>query len=648
MVLGMIKHRLELDQVKDHFEKIIDALKCEPCGCDEIWLFLNRDNDIESLKKDISIAKAFKKELDALNIRFSIETATIGHGHPKSEFYKDFSEEFIVDENGKISYGQYCFRGEIFNQKQKEKFSILASLMPDTIYLDDDLRIKNCASGIFCFCPRCLNEFNKINDTSFSREELKAKIETDLILRKKFLDFSFSGLEEFAYNISKIVAEISPKTHMGLEHGGYAGDGFIKCINAMYKATNLSVRSRSGAGSYNDQSPMDLTNKTFETQWQLAKLPNFVDEYCNEIENYPSTYYSKTVYGTCFEASIHLASGFNSTSVKCWRLEDFELFKETLKECKKRRKYWERLKECSSVGKKSGIEIFVPEKYWEKLGKNWTITPALYGRLYNNFGLPMTFSDTVNKVYYLDEEFASIITEDEIKTLLSYPVITTGTAIYKLNERGFSSLLKIKAEQVDDIFYLEQFTDHFLNGGDAKKVWGETAFFKKNIHYFTCDDDNNAEVLATLKLQDDVKEPNKNFDGKISSLIYKTQFGAKWFIQGYRSDDNLIPWIKRQQINNAVRNIFGGLLAEHTSRNRLMLSPIEDKTGKLINVSIINPTIDVQKEIVLLIRNPISKKAYIMDEFGKKKPVKLKAKNNGFEVLIKELDRWSIKTLFFK
>jgi hypothetical protein len=79
-----------------------------------------------------------------------------------------------------------------------------------------------------------------------------------------------------------------------------------------------------------------------------------------------------------------------------------------------------------------------------------------------------------------------------------------------------------------------------------------------------------------------------------------------------------------------------------------MLSPIEDKTGKLINVSIINPTIDVQKEIVLLIRNPISKKAYIMDEFGKKKPVKLKAKNNGFEVVIKELDRWSIKTLFFK
>lgn len=644
----MIKQRLEIDQIEKYFDKIVKILKCTPGGCDEIWVFLDRDNNVENLKKEIVIAKAFKKELDALNIRFSIETTSLGHGHPKNELYKDYSNEFLVDSNGNTSYGQYCFRGEIFNEKQKEKFSLLASLEPDTIYFDDDLRIKNWASGLHCFCPRCLNKFNKIHNTSFTREELSKKLETDLNLREKFLDFSFSGLEEFTYNVSKLVAEISPKTHMGLEHGGYAGEGFIKCINAMYKATNLPVRSRSGAGSYNDCSPMDLINKTFEDEWQLSKLPNCVDEYCNEIENYPSTYYSKTVYGTCFEGSIHLASGFNSVSVKCWKMEDIELFEEVLNESKKRRKYWENLKNSSNIGIKSGIEIFVPEKYWGKSGKDWTITPSLYGRLYNGFGLPITFSKTAKKVYYLDEEFASIITENEIKTLLSHPVITTGTAINELNRRGFSSLLKITAEKVDDAYYLEQFTDHPLNGDNANEVWGETAFFKKNIHYLTYDDNNNAEVLSKLKLQKEVIKQIENFDGKTSSLIYKTQFGAKWFIQGYRSDDNLIPWIKRQQINNAVRNISGGLLVEHTSRNRLMLYPIEEKTGKLVNVSIINPTIDKQKNIVLLIRNPIFKKAYIMDEFGKKKPVKIKAENGEFKVLIKELDSWSIKTIFFK
>ena len=92
----------------------------------------------------------------------------------------------------------------------------------------------------------------------------------------------------------------------------------------------------------------------------------------------------------------------------------------------------------------------------------------------------------------------------------------------------------------------------------------------------------------------------------------------------------------------------GGLLAEHISRNRLMLSPIENENGKLVNVSVINPTIADQKDIVLLVRNLQNQKAYLVDEYGKQIPLALEPFENGYKVRINDLRAWSIKTVFFE
>lgn len=644
----MIKQRLEIEQIERYCDKIIDSLKNNPGSCDEVWVFLDRHNNLEILKKNIPIAKDFKEKLAPLGIKFSVEFCPFGHGHPKSDLYRHECEDFTVDSNGTTTYGQYCWRSKKVVEQKVKTLLLIAELEPYNIYFDDDLRVKNWGGGLRCFCPNCIKEFNAKHGTDYTREEIADLIETDVAFRKKCLEFSYDGLEKFAYECAKTIAKFSPNTNIGVEHGDYAGEGYLRCINAIFRATNKTVRSRSGAGSYNDDNPHALSNKTFETQHQLSLLPNFVDDYCNEIENYPSTYYSKTAYGTCLEASLHLASGFNTTSIKCWKMEDYELFDDVLRESAKRRRYWEELSACSTNGVKSGLQIFVPENYLDEKGENWAVTPGVHGWPYNVCGIAMTYAKTEKRAYFLDENFVSTVTEEELKTLLALPVVTTGVAVCKLCERGFSNLLGIKAEYVTDPCYLEEFIDHPVNYGFVGDCWGNTLFYNGNACRII-DDGNHVEILGVYKLDFFAKEVlGDSVVGAISSAIVTTALGGKWFVQGYNSSDNTISWNKRQQINNAIRYITGGLLAEHISRNRLMLCPIENKDGKLINVSVINNTIALQENIKLVVRNTLTTNAILMDEFGSETPLGMTPIKNGYEIEVSSLPGWTMKTIFFK
>ena len=578
-----------------------------------------------------------------------METCPFGHGHARSDLRVYNCKDFSVDINGNVNYGQLCWRSKYHRKNKAEILGLIArELSPYTLYFDDDARIFNWGGGLRCFCPLCVNEFNRRNSASYTREELAQKVETDVAFREKYIEFSYEGIAGFCYEMAKAVAANSPVTHMGVESGHYSGVAFLRCLEAMYKGTGKTVRSRCGAGAYSDYYPTALTDKTFETGWQLARLPAYVDEYCNEIENFPSSFYSKTPYGTCLEASAHLASGFNCVSMKCWRMGDYEMFEDVLRESIKRCPYWEKLAACNRAGcVKSGLQMFVPQNYLSGTEKNWAIIPTDRNNHYNYYGIPITYAKTKATAYYFDEIFAETISVQELEELLRSPVATSAAAIYALCRRGFSKILGIAAEYIPEQVYMEEFTDNVLNDDLQDNSWGQNLFARKT--YCLIDESGNAEVLGRYRLWPGISATaGKNDDGAIASAIVRMPLGGTWFVQGYRSDDDTISWAKRQQINRAIRHITGGLLAEHISRNRLMLSPIENENGKLVNVSVINPTIADQKDIVLLVRNLQNQKAYLVDEYGKQMPLALEPFENGYKVRINDLRAWSIKTVFFE
>ena len=640
----LIKHRIEIDQILESSKEIFDSIKNYPDGVDEIWLFLERQHSVKRLKQQLEIAKDFADKVRALGIKLSVEVAPLGHGD-KEGFDTD-CKDYRVDSFGKTYEGQYCFRSKEYLKEKSYALSLIAKeLKPYTFYFDDDMRIRNWRSGIFCLCDTCVKEFNDKYKTAYGREDLIEKIENDIEFRKKYVEFSYEGIAEFCYAVTKEIIAVSPETHMGLEHGDYAGEGFLYCIEAMYKASGKTVRSRSGAGSYNDYNPADLVKKTFQTGYQLSKLPDYVDEYCNEIENYPSTYFGKTVYGTCFEASIHLASGFNCTSIKNWRGsfsedEGEEIFDDCLRECAKRRKYWEDLvSDNNRGGRKGGIRVFVPKNYWDKKS-DYLIVPSFYGWEYNHYGIPVTFSETKNECYYFDEIFADVVSKEELVGLFSHSVVISGAAIYELQKNGFKDVLEeyLGVSAVKSEKPCEKFTDHPVNGEYAGKKWGKYLFemCASKTYGIICNNDK-AEILGK---SDD--------NSTVFSAIVPTKFGAKWFIQGFRSGDSLYPFMKRQQINNAIREITGGLSAEYVSRNRVMLIPIEDKDGKVLNVSLVNQTIEKQGNVVLKVKNAAKNKAVLTDEFGNSTPLETKESGGILTVIIPEVSPWSIKTVFFK
>lgn len=648
----MIKQRFEVDQIMTSSEEIIDSLKQYQGSCDEIWLFLERGLNLDLLKEQLKVVEKFANQARALGIKISVETAPLGHGGKR----KGVScEDYSIDATGKIQFGQYCWRSEQYRKEKVATLSLIAKkLKPYTFYFDDDLRIRNWGGALACFCDNCIAKFNKQYHAQYTREELVSKVEKDIKVRKQYLEFCYDGISEFCYVLTKEIIKNSPETHMGVEHGEYSGECFLRCIATMHEASGKTVRSRSGAGSYSDYYPTALLDKTFETQYQLSRLPDYVDEYCNEVENFPSTYYSKTGYGTCLEISLHLASGFNCTSIKCWKDDfkdgglngEFELFTDCLKECAKRRTYWEALVNCNNAGgKKSGLQIFIPKNYLNELDKNWMFAPSFYGRYYNRYGIPLTFSKTKGGAYFLDEKFSKTISEKELQVLLSSPVATSGAAIAVLVERGFGKYFSVTSKRLNSQCYKEEFTVHQLNGEFKKFTWGQSLFARKNYALTALDD--SIEVLSTLRQDEYFQTEDDDVDGKIAAAIITTKLGGKWFIQGYNSDDDTYPWAKRQQINEAIRYITGGLLVEHTSRNRLMLFPIENNNGELLNVSMLNPTIAHQNNIELIVRGIGNRKAYLMNEFGKKKPVKMLKTMDGVKVFIKEIKAWSVQTLFF-
>lgn len=651
----MIKQRISIDYTEEFVNEYPKLIGKYAGACDEVWLdWLRFRADKELVDKHLSYLKVIANKLREQGIKVSIEITALGHRASKNSNMEYPCTDFSVGGDGVENTGVYCWRSEKYRKILGEEITMVCrELKPYAFYFDDDLRIANFGGSLRCFCDNCIKEFNEQNGTNYTREQLNELVHTDINIRKKYVEFSYQGIAEFSFLMGKAIVKGCPDTLAGVEHGGYNGECFVRCLEALHKATGKNVCSRSGAGSYTDVFPTALTDKAIETQFQLSMLPDYVSERCNEIENFPSFYYSKTPYGTCLEASVHMASGFNCTSIVCERKGlDTELFEDVLFECSKRRKYWEKLCACNKIGvKKAGLQIYIPQDYWSGNQENykWMIYPARNGGwIYNYWGVPITFSKMNSPVYYLDKTLAEYITEEEIQKLASLPVATSGSAIEILQNKGFAHYLGIEVVRMSNYVASVNYTAHPLNHDLKDRWWGQALFGNDNHNII--DKSGKVEPLCVYGdglapdahwATDDVAKSN------IADAIITTKFGAKWYVQGYRSSDDTITWDKRTQIVRALNYIGGGLKAELVSRNRLMLSPLVDKDEKVINVSLVNTTIAKQNDVEIIVRDAVSENAVLLNEFGENLPLEISRCDDGLKIKVKSVDAWSILTVFF-
>ncbi len=647
----MLKQRISgLTSEPKFAEEIYKCIEQNPGGIDEVWLFIGSEfPPMETVYERIAALKPHVERLKALGVKVSIEKKTFGDQMTRTKLY-DFGgienmrdELFSVDQKGNVNFGQFCWRKrEYRDYSAKVIEAVCRELQPYAIYFDDDIRVFNWCQPLRCFCDDCIAEFNRRNNTHYTREELDKLIQTDVKMREKYLEFSYEGIADFCREMGEVIAKSSDKTFAGVQHGSYSGEAFVHCINAFRKGTGRHVMSRCGGGAYNDDDPNVIVEKSFDTQWQLVKLPDFVKEKCNEIENYPNNFYCKTLSGTMLEATLNLASGFNSVSFVLSKRYEPDMLSDGIRECAKRRKYWNKLVESNRGCVKGGLIAVVPEKFWASDAENWMFEPWKVGHGFNYLGIPVTYAEPKNSVYYLSPDYARTLSDSEIRKLAGCPVVTEGKTLEILAERGYADLLGVTAHRAENAMrFYEKFTDHPLNCGLKNVGWGQGLFYRES-RYFTGE---NMEVLSVFDAE------NKKFGGddlcgKPASVIFTTKTGGKWFVRGYREDDNIVTYDKKRQIDAAI-DFIGGVPCKITSKNRLMLIPAEDKENKIHSVTFVNTTIEKQTGAVIEVKNPLAKRPVYWDEFGNSTELDVIERDGKITFTLPEVLPWTACTVFF-
>lgn len=648
----MLKQRIWINSDKNYFRDLLETIKKNKGCCDEVWLSVQEFwESAEKVEKYLTFLVPVAEEFRKAGVEVSVEMSAIGHGTRPNAYYdwsgiENMSEDyFAVDGNGNRKFGQFCWNNPQLREHRRQIIdSVCRILHPHALYFDDDLRIRDFNSPLRCFCDGCVAKFNKENRSDYTREQLIAAVNSDVAVREKFIEFSYRGIADYCYDMGKVIA-CYPEVHAGVQHGAYSGDAFVHCLQALHRATGRTVMSRSGGGGYNDSNPNELIVKNFENICQLARLPDCVEDKCNEVENYPRSFYSKTVYGTVLETTLNLASGFNGTSyMMTGKSMDRELQKDFFAACSLRRKYWDKLVSANSTGKKGGLTIYVPCNFWSGKGRDWAIDISAYGRELNYLGIPLTFSEGKDPVYLLPDAYADLLTEEEITKLLSSPVVTNGRAMEILAAKG--DFFGAKAVPVENSYpFNEVFTDHAINAQSAGEGWGQ-ALWPTNDHYFL-DLDGSTEALSVYRLRNRAEAGKGAVDGQIAAAIVRTREGGRWFVQGYRENDNIVTFAKKRQIDRAIR--FIGKTppcCEILSRNRAMLIPVEDASGRLLTLTVLNTTIQQQGNIKLFVRS--AQRAVCSDEFGNETMLCAEKTDGGTILSVDSLNGWTAKTIFFE
>ncbi|MBE6657869.1 MAG: hypothetical protein E7604_05420 [Ruminococcaceae bacterium] len=661
-------------------EDFIRIVKENPGSCDEVWLATAYGFPPLSVHREMAAALGETAEkLRGAGLRVSLQISnTIGHGQYMAArdcsglVYDGSPVRNIVGPDGIVSRYTFCWNDPVMREYVKEEIAAyVREIRPHTVWIDDDLRSDNHAPvGYGCFCDDCMARFNRANGTSYTREELVHEINRgDTSVRRAFVAQMRDGIADFTYEVYKTIHEICPECYAGLQNGahGYSGGDHVYIYEAMYRATGLEPKSRPGGGAYSDHNPLEFLSKADYLSCQNARLPASVREIRPEIESLPDVCYGKSIAGTCFETTLYLASGATAMSYAIMMndYEDMDWHGEMLAAFARQRPYWERLARASQNTVRGGLTLCMGHEMWMRPlydGEGdfaWSAEPVYTAEQFRPLGFGVTFDAVKNPVYLLHPGHVPMLTDEEIRHLLTCPVITSGDVLCALAARGFDSCFSASARPISTAQLYETFTDHPVNaayteteGGVVRRRWSQS--FSYTAGQAIVDRDGTTEPLgyyASDSAQAVPEFPGEEHPFGCADAIVYTDAGARWAVFGHNPWNNTVSSRRRAQLLAAVDYISdGALTAWLDTPAKVQLLPREDSEGHLTAVSMVNLTVGPSAPLSLRLRNPALKPGQTTVLFCSmtEPPCHLPLLRVGDDYLVSvpPLDAWSIGTVF--
>lgn len=632
---SLISMRLGVDHhVKgDTIDQLITAMDLYKGCADDVWL--TTPFAFPSLEKHKINAQKMKEAADKLRehgYRITLQLAsTIGHGWlGKTGDFSSFRSVMKcydgTDETLRSCPGDEKFLEYIYNL-----VSIYMCIMPDVIFIDDDLRLNIKAYG--CFCDRCMRDFNALHDTNFTSRELYELIFNDMQWKDRWVDFGDMRLSKIVEKIIDAAQRYNKNIRIGLQTvSSFAYNPYKHICDVVYNKTGAAPLIRAGGLAYKDQEPREMVKKALDICYQRALLPEYINDYRPEIEGFPHTFINKTPKGFALESALNLALSCNAVSIAAVVMnnEPMSLYRNIFKKLAETRQYFQLLSRLQDETVPCGIQILTAAlEIPRKAGELTETTPAdVFSKI--EFGIPMSYliKDEACPCY-LSPEMAKTITEENVQKLEERNLLIEARAVLILQERGLGEQFPVEIKK-QELSEREYFSNHELNRGmeGATWYWPSTA----NVYSIFC----STECIFCSYYEED-QAP--------STVVYTNRKGKKVAIIGSINGDWPLNSSKRMQVLRIADYLSeNGLHAFVETPSQTLCIPRMDKNKKLCAVTVFNESIAPAENLVLQIKNACGKKVKLIGFEVQTADTEL----NDSKLTIPRIEAWDMVTALFQ
>ena len=401
----------------------------------------------------------------------------------------------------------------------------------------------------------------------------------------------------------RLLAQIEETVHNerpGMPLGFMSGERFYEGYDFDQWAITLAgggpspVYWRPGGGFYEDSSTAGLVGKSHEIGRQVSLLPASVEVIQSEIENFPYHRLRKSAHVTVLEACSHMAAGctgaaFNVLSGNDEPLDEFESMVAKIHQT---RPFFDQA--ARHFGRTTPVGVYAA---WSK--DAWAVAdlgmlgqaPAMW-----EIGLPAAYSAQGAAVSLLFAQNVPLMSDEQLRSVLSGGVYMDADALNAVNQRGFGELTGMTVESVQAEDCIEELTDHALNRPFAGRQRDCRQSFYHVPGYVLALKDDRAQSLARLvDYAGQVKSP-------VSMGLFENQLGGRVVVCGYYPWSFLHNLSKTSQMKAVMRWLSRDRLPAYVAsfhKANVWARPSSD--GGLV-VAVTNSSFDAAEGLCLALR----------------------------------------------
>ena len=483
---------------------------CKKAGIGAVMLYVDLDpnwyympDSVEHTEYYAPLVEALGKRLAENGISYQLNYQNLfGSWDGGCDLRHVNNWENFVDQEGLESYGVGCSIGERFRETAGKKLRRWASTRPDVLWIDDDIRMFHHRASVRefwagklpaerldfgCFCPRHIARFNARVGGNYTREEIKNGILGGNHLRREWLDFQGDETDALCSWIAETVRSVSPETKVAVmtsnpDHHAVEGRHWKEFLTNLSDGERPILRPTFGPYIEKEPTAFYTSYARFEQLKADLRATYGTDvDFCPEIENTRFTRWSKSLAATGYQLSLAAFLGAPKITLSLFDLDGCVLeeepeFCELLTE---RRPFVDRM---AALGlwdfQSEGVGLVTaPDRVKKTTHPVGDLSALCCGRYWDkvllNAGIPCKYILPAEleaaESAVLDGAVVPLLTDGELRTLLSKRVLLDSAAALQLRNRGLGEYLGVAVgEKVPCIGGKEIF--HTLSHTDGSTV----------------------------------------------------------------------------------------------------------------------------------------------------------------------------------